>query len=251
MVEGSGARSQFAQVATAAMVAVVLLFLTRPLQYLPRCVLSAIVFVIAVRLIDLRGLRDILSESPGEFWLAVMTAAVVVAVGVEQGIVLAMVVSLLRIVRHSYRPHTGVMIRNDKGFWQTIPAVPGTVTEPGLAIYRFGAPLFYANAGRFCDEIMHLSIPGESQLRWVIVDSEAMTNVDYSAARMVVDLNRDLVGRGIVLVFARVHAQLQADLDRHHISEKVGVDRIFFRLHDAIRAFAATKPEDSASVPES
>jgi MFS superfamily sulfate permease-like transporter len=134
MVESSGARSQLAQLATAATVAAVLLFLARPLQYLPRCVLGAIVFVIAVRLIDLRGLRNIRLESPGEFALAVMTAAVVVIGGVELGIVSAMIVSLLRIVRHSYRPHTGVLVRTETGVWHTLPVLPGTVTEPGMAV---------------------------------------------------------------------------------------------------------------------
>jgi MFS superfamily sulfate permease-like transporter len=134
MVESSGARSQLAQLATAATVAAVLLFLARQLQYLPRCVLGAIVFVIAVRLIDLRGLRNIRLESPGEFALAVMTAAVVVIGGVELGIVSAMIVSLLRIVRHSYRPHTGVLVRTETGVWQALPVLPGTVTEPGMAV---------------------------------------------------------------------------------------------------------------------
>jgi sulfate permease, SulP family len=237
MVESSGGRSQLAQIVTAVLVAVVLLFLTRPLQYLPRCVLGAIVFVIAVRLIDLRGLRDIRRESPGEFALAVMTAGVVVVEGVEQGIVLAMVVSLLRIVRHTYRPHTGVLVRNERGYWQTMPALPGTVSEPGMAIYRFGAPLFYANAGRFSDEVSGLAGPNHTELRWVIIDSEAMTNIDYSAARVVRELHRDLADRGVVLVFARVAPALQADLDRHHITETVGPGHVFFRLHDALRAY--------------
>src|SRR5262245_40361930 len=96
MVESSGGRSQIAHLATAGVVALVLLFLTGPLQYLPRCVLGAIVFTIAVRLVDLRGLRDILRESPGEFQLALATAAVVVVISVEHGILLAMVLSLLR-----------------------------------------------------------------------------------------------------------------------------------------------------------
>jgi MFS superfamily sulfate permease-like transporter len=115
MVESSGGRSQLAQIVTAMMVVAVLLFLTRPIQYLPRCVLGAIVFVIAVRLIDVLGLLKIRRESPEEFALAVMTAGAVVLQGVEQGIVLAMVVSLLRVVRHSYRPHTGVLVRNERG----------------------------------------------------------------------------------------------------------------------------------------
>jgi SulP family sulfate permease len=237
MVESSGGSSQIAQITTAATVAAVLLFLTREFQFLPRCVLGAVVFVIAVRLIDLRGLQEIRRESPGEFWLALATAAVVVAVGVEQGIVLAMVLSLLRIVRHTYRPHTGVLVRTEKGEWRSEPAAVGAMTEPGLVVYRFGAPLFYANAGRFLDEISRLAGRAGSNLRWVVVDSEAMTNVDYSAARVVRELNQRLAGDGIALVFARVHPELQADLDRHHITEAVGRGHIFPRLHEAITAY--------------
>jgi len=249
MVESSGGRSQLAQIVTAVMVGLVLLFLTEPLQYLPRCVLGAIVFVIAVRLIDLRGLWKIQRESPGEFALAVITAAVVVLLGVEQGIVLAMVVSLLRVVRHTYRPHTGVMVMNEKGYWQTLPAVYGTVSEPGTAIYRFGAPLFYANASRFSEELLRLVGPGPSKLRWLIVDSEAVTNVDYSAAEVVRELYRELSTRGVVLVFARVHPTLQEDLDRHHITETVGVEHLFPRLHDALAAYHNSQQVPSADRP--
>jgi SulP family sulfate permease len=237
MVESAGGRSQIAQLVTGAAVTGVLLFLARAFQFLPRCVLAAVVFVIAVRLIDLNGLQEIRRESPGEFWLAVLTAVVVVAVGVEQGIVLAMVLSLLRIVNHSYRPHTGVLVETERGDWRTEAAAPGALTEPGLAVYRFGAPLFYANANRFSDEILRLADQNKSKLRWVIVDAEAMTNVDYSAARVVRALNESLARRGIALVFSRVHPELQADLDRHHISEAIGRDHIFSRLHEAISAY--------------
>ena len=239
MVESSGGRSQLAQVSTAIVVAFVLLLLTHPLQYLPRCVLGAIVFVIAVRLIDLRGLRDIRRESPGEFALAVMTAAVVVIVGVEQGIVLAMIVSLLRVVRHSYRPHTGVLVRDEHRIWQTVPALPGAKTEPGLVIYRFDAALFYANAGLFAEEVARLLSHPEPPVHWLIVDAEAIINVDYSAARALRELIQDLQQQGVELIFARVHPELRADLDRHHITEIVGTERIFRRLHDALRAFNA------------
>ena len=109
MVESSGGTNQMAHLATAGVVALVLLFLTGPLQYLPHCVLGAVVFTIAVRMINLRALADIRRESPGEFTLAVTTSVVVVFVGVEQGILLAMALSLFRIVHHSYRPHTAVL----------------------------------------------------------------------------------------------------------------------------------------------
>jgi MFS superfamily sulfate permease-like transporter len=237
MVESSGGQSQLAHVATAIAVALVLLFLTEPLQYLPRCVLGAIVFLLAVRLIDVRGLRDIRRESPGEYALAVFTAAVVVLVGVEQGILIAMVLSLLRIVRHSYRPHTGVLVVNEGDIWHIVPAVPGTVTRPGLVIYRFGAGLFYANAGLFADQIRGLVGPTLSPVRWLIVDAEAITNVDYTAARTVRQLHKELVDRGVVLVLARSPLSLKADLDRHLLTEVIGPAQFFDRIHDAAAAF--------------
>jgi SulP family sulfate permease len=130
-------------------VLVVLLFLTGPLQYLPRCVLASIVFTIAVGMIDLKGLRDIRRESPGEFYLAVATAAAVVAIGVEQGILLAIALSIFMHVRHSYRPHALLLTPDVTGRWVRGPAAPGKQTEPGLIVYRFGSDLFFANAKRF------------------------------------------------------------------------------------------------------
>ena len=241
MVECSGGQSQLAQVATAMAVAFVLLFVTKPLQYLPRCVLGAIVFFIAVRLIDVRGLREIRRESPGEYALAVFTAAVVVLVGVEQGILLAMVLSLLRIVRNSYRPHTGVFVVNEGDIWQVVPALPGAVSKTGLVIYRFGAALFYANASLLAEQIRGLVGPTPSPVRWLVVDAEAITNVDYTAARVVRELHQELADRGVVLVFARAPASLRADLDRHLLTEVIGPTQFFDRLHDAVAAFAKLK----------
>lgn len=235
MVEGSGGQSQLAQVATAAVVALVLLFLTKPLQYLPRCALGAIVFVIATRLVDLRGLRDIQRESPGEFALAVLTAAIVVLVGVEQAIILAMVLSLLRVLNHSYHPQTGVLVQGEQGLWETKPAVAETVTEPGLVIYRFGAAIFYANAGLFSHEVRMLA--RASGVSWLVVDAEAITNVDYSAARMLLDLSQHLKQIKVEFSFARTAPSLRADLVRHRVVEAIGEQRIFPRLHNATAAF--------------
>jgi sulfate permease, SulP family len=237
MVESSGGESQVAHVATAAVVALVLLFLTHPLQYLPKCVLGAIVFIVAIRLVNLRGMYSIRHESPGEWALALITMFVVVLVGVEQGIVLAMALSLLRIVRHSYHPHTAVLIHGEGGLWQLTPAVPGAMTEPGLVIYRFGAALFYANAGRFSDEVRGLVGPHPSPIRWLVVDAGAITRVDYTAARMVRDLQQDLANGGVELVLAHVQSDLKPDLERHHLTGVVGENRIFDRLHEALDAF--------------
>jgi SulP family sulfate permease len=237
MMESSGGRSQMAHVAAAVVVGLVLLFLTHPLQYLPRCVLGSIVFLVAIRLVNLRALGDIRRESPGEFLLASTTAGVVVLVGVEQGIVLAMVLSLLRIVHHSYHPHTAVLTRGEAGLWQLNPVVPGAVTEPGLVVYRFGATLFYANAGRFADEIRMLVGPVPSSLRWLVVDCGAIINVDYTAARVVRELQEDLAQSGVALVFAHVQSDLKPDLDRHHLTEAIGANRIFESLHEALASY--------------
>jgi high affinity sulfate transporter 1 len=233
LAERSGGQSQFTQVSTALVVALTLAFLTGPIQYLPRCVLGSIVFLVAIRLCDFSGLANIRKESPVEYLLAIATAAVVVIVGVEQGIILAMVTSLLRIVHHSYRPHTAVLVQGSDGIWQLTPVVPGALTEPGLVIYRFGAALFYANAGMFSDEIRRLVVPG---LQWVVVDAGPIAHVDYSAARVVQALQKDLAAAGVTLVFAHVESDLKPDLDRHHLTEAIGPNHIFDTLHGALAA---------------
>ena len=239
MVESSGGRSQFAQICTAGIVAAILLVLTRPVQYLPRCVLGSIVFIIAIKLVDIRGLAAIRRESPAEFALAVCTAVIVVGVGVEQGIIVAMVLSLLRIVKHSYQPHTGVLLDEGGGLYRRLtPVAPGAVTTPGLAIYRFGAPLFYANAGRFAEEIRTIVGPPPSPVHWLVVDAEAITNLDYTAARVVRRLQGQLAQEGVLLAFARVPPYLKADFDRHQLSKVISKELLFPRLHDALNAFA-------------
>jgi MFS superfamily sulfate permease-like transporter len=119
------------------------------------------------------------------------------------------------------------------------------VTEPGLVLYRFGAALFYANAGRFLEEVSSLVQPIPSSVRWVVVDAEAMTHVDYSAARVVLALKKDLTEAGVELAFARVPWDTRSDMDRHHLTEAIGTARIFNRLHDATAAFEGTaKPPE-------
>jgi MFS superfamily sulfate permease-like transporter len=215
-------------------------------------VLGAIVFIVAIKLVHLLDLKKIHGESPGEFWVATTTAAVVVLWGVEQGIILAMVMSLLRIVQHSYHPFTAVLVKEGEGgVWQLTPPVPGAISEPGLAIYRFGAPLFYANAGRFAEEIRGIVRPVPSPLRWILVDAGAITHVDYTAARVVRDLQKELAAGRVALVFARVGPELKPDLDRHHLTEAIGRDRIYDRLHHALAAYhkLVKAPPESPQSP--
>jgi SulP family sulfate permease len=162
---------------------------------------------------------------------------VVVAVGVEQGILLAMILSLLRIVQHSYHPQTGVMVRTADRIWELNPVAPGAMTEPGLVMYRFEAELFYANANRFAEELNCLAGQSPGQVRWLIVDAESITHLDYSAARVVEQLHQKLASRGTQLGFARMPFGLKSDFDRHRLSEVIDPAMIFLRLHGVLEGF--------------
>ena len=245
MAEGAGARSQVAQLVFSLVVLIVLMFLTGPLQYLPRCVLASIVFTIAVGMVNVQGLRAIRRESHGEFLLALFTAAAVPVIGVEQGILLAIAVSLMRHVRNSYRPHTMVLVPI-AGRLEPAPATPGVETDPGLIVYRFGADLFYANADRFADEVRALVDGAPTPVRCFVMDASAVTQVDYSAARTVLDLCDELAAKKTDVVLGRVSPFLRADLDRHGISAKLGEARIFETLHEAIAAARLGGPQAGA-----
>jgi sulfate permease, SulP family len=249
MAESAGGASQKTQLATATVVVCVLLFLTHPLEYLPQCVLGVLVLLVAIHLIDVRGLLAMRRESPGEFVVALITAITVVAVGVEAGILLAIALSLVRIVRHSYRPHTGVIQLDNGNTWKVAAVAPGVVTVPGLVLYRFGASLFYANANRFAEEVLRLVGPRPSPVRWVVVDAEAITQIDYSASRVIAQLDKELSKDGVALGFARMPQDTLADFRRHHLAKSIPPSRIFARLHDALSAFRTA--EAPVALPSS
>ena len=240
--EAAGARSQLAQLSFAAVTLAVLLWLTPALQFLPRCVLAALVFAIALHMIDLHALRDMRRESPGEYGLALLTAAAVVGMGVELGILLAMALSLLRHVRHSYAPHSGVLVRDAAGEWQVLPCREARLAEPGLLLYRFGADLFYANERRFADELRGLADHAGPDLRALVVDASAIADLDYSAARMLLALIAELRSRGIALVFGRAAPGLRADMQRHGIIAALGPQHLHASLHAALADAREIRP---------
>ena len=240
MADNAGARSQVAQLTFAAIVVVVLVALTGPLQYLPHSVLASIVFTIAVGMVDIRGLKAILAEGEGEFRLALLAAAAVPGVGVEQGILLAIVLSLVRHVRHSYRPHISILAPNALGRWEPTAAAPGLETAPGLIVYRFAADLFYANVDRFADEARELIARAPSPVRHFVIDAGALTDIDFSAARTLRDLLTELQAKKIEVVMGRVSADLREDLERHGIVAALGAEKIFRTLHEALAAVGVT-----------
>ncbi len=165
IVDSAGGRSQLSLLVMVAMVALILLFLTKALAYLPEAALSAIVFLIGVGLIDLAGMRRVFEQRRLEFWLALVTALTVVFVGVEQGILLAIALSLVDRTRHGYRPKNAVLVPDESGSWQPKPVATAAQAAPGLIIYRFTHSLYYANSQQFSDEVSLLASSTEPPLR--------------------------------------------------------------------------------------
>jgi SulP family sulfate permease len=238
MVDEAKSHTQVAQLTTAVVVALVLLFLTKPLQYLPNAVLSSVVFLIGVKLIAVKGMRAIYSLRPDEFWVALATAIVVVVLGVEQGIILAIVLSLILHVRRHFIPHDAVVRWDQQGHIRLAAPAPGAVTEPGLVIYRFPVGVFYANAERLSEDVMGLvNVPDPP--RWFVLSAEAIDDVDYTGAQTLLELADHLQERGIVLAVAEASDDLRRELDRFGLTDKIGPDHYFDSLHAARDAFRA------------
>jgi high affinity sulfate transporter 1 len=247
MVDVAGGRSQWSHLTTAVIVLLVLLFLTRPLSFLPNAVLAAIVFHIGVKLVDVRGLMGIRRSAPGEFALALVTVATVVVLGVEEGIVVAVVLSLLQHVRRSYRPLTGVLLRDEAGHWRLEDPHPVKLAEPGLAMFWFGSDLFYANAGFFTEQARKLVEQSPTPVRWLVIDATAITGLDYSAGRALTELQQDLAKAGVVLALIVVKVRHQGDLERLGMIEVIGVDRIFDTHHACLAAYRSESAAQDVS----
>jgi len=236
MADEAKSRTQVAQVTTAAVVALVLLFLTKPLQYLPNAVLSAVVFLIGLKLIDIKNMRAIYRVRKDEFTVAALTAVVVVCVGVEQGIVLAIVLSLILHVRRHYTPRDAVVTWDARGQVTLKEPDPGTVSEPGLVVYRFAVGLFYANAERFADEVRGLA-EGPEPPRWVVLDLGAVDDIDYTGGETLMELVEELQKRGIVVAVAEPSASIQHELDTFGVTQLIGPDHVYATVRDARDAF--------------
>lgn len=233
MVDGAGGRSQLTHLTTALIVVIVLLFLTKPLSYMPEAVLAAIVFLIGVDLIDMEGMKKIFLEARSEFWVALITAAVVVVVGVEQGILLAMVLSLLDHVRRGYRPRNSVVVARQVDGFATSPVDSPGQFEPGLMAYRFSSSMYYANAELFSEQVLELVNGADPRLDWFCIVASAIDDVDYTAAAKLRSVYGVLKEKGVRLVFALVSDDVRAQLDRYGITDLIGKDA-FYGSGDAL-----------------
>jgi sulfate permease, SulP family len=237
MVDSAGGRSQLATITTSIIVLIVLLFLTKPLAYMPEAVLSSVVFLIGIELVDIPGMRRIFTERPVEFWVALLTALVVIFLGVEQGILLAIVLSILIHTRHGYKPKDALLGIDSFGRVHSLPVASRKQVTPGLMIYRFHHSLYYANAEHFAQEVMGLINNSEQPISWFCVDMVAVDDVDFSAAETIRETYKNLLEKNIRLVFAEVDDDVYEELNRSGLIKLIGKDGYFESLDDVQTEF--------------
>lgn len=236
MVDNAGGRSQLSQIATVVIVILVLLFLTRPLAYMPEAVLASLVFLVGLDLIDLKGMRKIYMQRRVEFWVAVITTVTVVLVGVEQGILLAIILSLLAHTRHGYRPKNYLMAVSGKGDWRPRPLTTKTQAVPGLMVYHFSHSIYYANAGLFSSEVTELVEKAEPPLKWFCIDASAVDDVDYSAAETLRSVQMLLNKKGVRLVFADMMEDLKVKI-YFDLEKQAGKDAFYDSIHELLESY--------------
>ncbi|MDD2581604.1 MAG: SulP family inorganic anion transporter [Desulfuromonadaceae bacterium] len=227
MVENAGGHSQISQLTTSFIVLMVLLFLTGPLAYMPGAALSAVVFLIGVELVDIKGLKRIYAERPWEFWVALITATVVVVVGVEQSILLAIVLSLMVHTRHGYRVNNMLIVPDKALGWLQQPVRTKGQAMPGLMIYRFMHNMYYANSQVLNNEIIELASSANPPLSWLCIDATAVNDVDFTAAETLRALYGLLTNMGIRLMFCDVVDEVSKEFDRSRLTDLLGRDAFF------------------------
>ena len=245
IVDTAGGRSQLSPLTASAVVLLVLVLLTGPLAYLPDAALAAVVFLIAVELIDVKGMRQIRACRKREFAIALLTTAAVVVLGVEYGIALAVVASIVDHLRHSYSPLNSILVKSPAGHWQAVPVAPGSRTEEGLVVYRFGTSLYYANAAKLVEDVATLISHG-SPLRWLVVDCAAIGDVDYTASTVLVKVIEHVHQRHVRLVLSSVLDPVRQQLDRYGICTALGPDAFYDTPGQALEAFHAAGPPQPA-----
>ena len=239
IVDSADGRSQLSQLTAAAVVLIVLVLFTGPLAYLPDAALAAVVFLIAVELVDVEGMRHILALRKHEFAVALLTTVAVVVLGVEYGIVLAIIASIVDHLRHSYSPLNCVLVKSPEGHWQPVPPAPGARTEEGLVVYRFGTSPYYANASRLVEDVATLVGHG-GPLRWMVIDCAAIGDVDYTASTVLFKVVEHVHQHHVHLALSSVLGPVRQQLDRYGISKALGQDAYFDTSGEALEAFRST-----------
>ena len=224
----------------AALTIIFLLFFTALLEPLPSATLGAIIIVASLGLIDIPAFRYLRKVRSGEFWLAVITTLGVLTIGVLQGIIIAVALSLISILYRVARPHDALLDQVDAAggtIYRGVSDEETALTEPGLIVYRFDAPLVFANAAFFVERLESLITNAGSGLKCVILDAEAMSDFDSTAAETLENLDADLERRGVDLWIARVNGPLRDLLAKTGLTKRIGEDHIYPSVRAAVAAY--------------
>lgn len=235
-----GGRSQWVGLFAAALTIIFLLFLTPLLAPLPTVALGAIIIVASLGLIDLAAFRFLRQVRRAEFGLAIITAFGVLTVGVLQGILVAVMFSLINVIYHISRPHDALLDEVDASggtVYRGVADKETALTEPGLIVYRFDAPLVFANAAFFSERLEELVANAGGGLHCVILDAEAISDFDSTAAEALENLDADLERRGVELWVARANGPLRALLQATGLTTRIGEGNIYPSVRGAVTAY--------------
>ena len=240
IMRASGGRSQLTSLVAATVVLALVLFATGLLKDLPQATLGAILVFVATRLFRVGDLRSIVRFDRLEFALAVLTLLVVSFLGIEQGILVAMFVSLADRTRRTARPRD-VVLGRVPGTEHWIPPDVGRPTEgvPGVIVYLMYAPLWYGNAGYFRSRVGQIVASAPHPVHALVLDADAMSDIDFTGARTLGELATELRQQGVALAIARSSHDVHHDLKHSGLLQSIGQDRLFTSVDEAVKALAA------------
>jgi high affinity sulfate transporter 1 len=241
VAETAGARTQLTSVVGAVAIGLLLLFAPRLLKDLPDAALAAVVIAAAMSLFELADLRRIFRIQQWEFWLSIVCFVGVAVFGAIEGIGIAIVIAVLEFLWDGWRPHSAVLGRVDnvKGY-HDITRYPDARRVPGLVLFRWDAPLFFANAEHFHERVMEAVAAAPDEVRRVVVAAEPVTSMDVTAADVVAELDRSLHERGIELCFAEMKDPVKDKMKQFELFSQFGPDRFFATVGEAVSAYLDT-----------
>jgi MFS superfamily sulfate permease-like transporter len=208
------------------------------LATLPKAALAAVVIASALALFEIRDLRRIHRIQRWEFWLSIACLVGVAVLGPIQGIALAIVIAVIEFLWDGWRPHSAVLGRVDgvKGY-HDIGRYPSARVVPGLVLFRWDAPLFFANAEFFHDRVLDAVAASPTPVRWLVVGAEPVTSVDVTAADIVEELDKTLHAAGIDLCFAEMKDPVKDKLKRFGLFRRLGEERFFATIGEAVSSY--------------
>jgi high affinity sulfate transporter 1 len=242
VAEEAGARTQLASVVGAVAVASLLIWAPELLANLPTAALAAVVISAAMALFVITDLRRIYRIQRWEFWLSVGCSVGVALLGAIPGIGLAILIAVIEFLWDGWRPHSAVLGRVDglKGY-HDIKRYPAARLVPGLVLFRWDAPLFFANAEWFRDRVLNAAATSPSPVRWLVVSAEPMTSVDVTSADVLDELDATLNQAGITLCFAEMKDPVKDKLKRFGLFRRLGELRFFATLGEAVNRYVESQ----------